>query len=130
MANTVTNTVLTDSAGGGTSRHYISYVDTSEETDTVLLDASALVGANSISHIKSVSASLVGFSATLEFDATADVPFLVLPEGESHFDFSKSPIPNNAGSGSTGDVTVTTVGLGAAGDSGTIFICYKKDSSS
>ena len=127
MANTVTKTSITDGARGGVLHLYLaSDGSTGELSNTVVLDASALEGGDNIKSIVSVKSSLVGFSATLEFDATADVPAVVLPAGEADQDFSYAPIPNTAGSGITGDVTITTAGFTASGDVGTVTIHYRK----
>lgn len=57
----------------------------------------------------------VGTVATLLWDATTDVPFLTLSEGNGHTrKFSKvGGITNNAGAGVTGDVLLTTAGVSA-----------------
>lgn len=127
MANTVTTTSITEGARGGVMHLYLaSDGSTGELSDTVVLDASALIGGDNIRSIVSVESSLVGFSAILEFDATADVPAVVLPEGESNQDFTYAPIPNTAGAGVTGDLTISTTGFSASGDVGTVTIRYRK----
>ena len=127
MANTVTKTSLTDGGHRGVMHIYIASDGSSGElSDEVVLDASALSGATAIKKIYKISSFLVGCSATLEFDATADVPFAVLPEGEAHMDQCLAPITNSEGSGSTGDVTISTAGFTASGDRGVIIIEYGK----
>ena len=130
MANTVTKTAIHDGKSIGHVRCYVASDGSSGElSDEVLLDASALAGAKNITQIFEVKGALVGFSAILEFDATADVPFITLPADEDFcFDFNANPIPNNAGSGITGDVTITTNGFTATGDYGWIEFKYSKDS--
>ena len=56
-----------------------------------------------------------GMSVKIEFDATSNVLAIGLSEDSTgHHDYSDfSGIPNNAGSGVTGDLDFTTVGAGA-----------------
>lgn len=127
MANTVTLTPILDGAVHGIMHVYLASDGASGElSDTVVLDASALAGAANITQIISVEASLIGFSAILEFDATTDVPAVVLQNGHEFYDFTTCPISNKAGAGITGDVTITTTGFTASGDVGHLIIKYKK----
>ena len=60
----------------------------------------------------------VGMSVKLEFDATSNVLLIGLPAdstGDEYYD-SFTGIPNNAGSGLTGDIDLTTTGH-SSGDS-------------
>ena len=60
----------------------------------------------------------VGMSVTLDFDATSNVLLIGLPAdstGDEYYD-SFTGIPNNAGSGVTGDIDLTTTGH-SSGDS-------------
>jgi|TARA_R100000084_G_scaffold78815_1_gene35982 hypothetical protein len=60
----------------------------------------------------------VGMSVKLEFDATSNVLLIGLPAdstGDEYYD-SFTGIPNNAGSGVTGDIDLTTTGH-SSGDS-------------
>lgn len=127
MANTVTKTSLVDGENVGEMHVYLASDGASGElTDEVVLDASALNGATAITEIISVKSSLIGFTARLEFDQTADHPAVVMPEGKEEQSFETAPIVNPAGTGTTGDVTVTTSGFTASGDVGTIVIKYRK----
>lgn len=128
MANAITSQTITDGDRNTVLKIYISGDGTGEETDTVVFDASAVVPSADSCSIMNVEGYLVGFSALLEFDATTDVPAINLP-GDDQFCFELdrrySGIPNNAGTGKTGDITMTTTGLGA-GDIGWFVIEVKK----
>lgn len=66
---------------------------------------------------------------TLLFDASSDVVFQGL-QANTHTVIDFEPmgggIINNAGSGVTGDVLITTIGNGTAGTTGTILMYVKK----
>lgn len=96
------------------------------------LSAATLIDASSYSPpftdcaIKAVHSNLNGFTAELLWDATADVHAISLADYEATYGHSElmgrhGGIPNNAGAGKTGDINITTVGLGA-NDHGTIQI--------
>ena len=129
MANTVTKTVLMDGDNLSYVRVYLASDGSSGElSDVVLLDASALAGAKNITTIYRIQGSCTGFSAILEFDATTDLPFATLPADEAFdLDFRANPIPNNAGTGITGDVTITTSGFSASGDAAFLLFTVGKD---
>jgi len=97
-------------------------------TATKVLDISTFTsgatGTDFIIH--EVIFSLDGFSVTLHGDATADVALLTLA-GTGHFTFDGlGALVNNAGSGKTGDMNLTTSGLGAATETGFIIFKIKK----
>lgn len=72
------------------------------------------------------TALLYGFTATLLWDATTDVEFLQLPEGEDIVDYERfGGLQNTAGTGKTGDIMITTTGL-AAGDVGILTLEFRK----
>jgi len=61
-----------------------------------------------------IHASINGMSVAVLWDATADVPAVILAPGMYTFDHGKRvQLPNNAGAGKTGDVLFTTIGAGA-----------------
>jgi hypothetical protein len=102
---------------------------TGDLTASKLVDISALdsgLGVNGLT-LMSVQWSLTGFSANLLWDATTDVPIIECSAGADSQDYSKfGGIKNNAGSGATGDVMITTTGYTAAGDGGHIYLCFRK----
>lgn len=69
--------------------------------------------------------AVVGMVATLLWDATTDVRILDLA-GNGMFDFTTfGGLPNNAGSGVTGDILLTTTGH-SSGDSYSIILELQK----
>ena len=69
-----------------------------------------------------IHASINGMSVAVLWDATADVPAVILAPGMYTFDHGKRVrLPNNAGSGKTGDVLFTTIGA-SAGDTYSIVL--------
>lgn len=124
MANAITQRTLLDG-----SRFFTIQIDivgdaTGEETDTLLIDASALEGAPADFKIRAIQWSLVGFDVELLWDATANVHAFSLPRGSDGLRASDTGahLQNNAGAGKTGDLLMTTLGLVDAGGHGTIII--------
>lgn len=125
MANTITNVKTFVNQKRVVTYLTLVYVD-AQETDYVVYDSSAIATTLGISDtldstILSISACVNAVSTArvfLEWDATTDVNAFTLPVGRSiqacyeHL----SGLPNQGGSGKTGDITLTTTGL-AAGDS-------------
>ena len=93
------------------------YVD-AEVAAAVVVDVSAYSCTRVA--IRCVKSSLAGHVGRLEWDATANTLALALPDGDFEFCATRNgPILNNAGTGITGDLVLTTLGL-AAGEAGTI----------
>jgi hypothetical protein len=66
-------------------------------------------------------------SVQIDLDATANVLLATLPENYSDtLDFSDYGVPNNAGTGITGDILFTTIGHAAA-DSYMVVITMTKN---
>lgn len=129
MANTVTSQVLQDGERNAVLHVYIASDGAAgEETDTVIVDVSALADAPSLVKVSKIKALISGFSAVLEWDADTDVPFLALPDGtDVELDYSDvGGLQNNGGTGVTGDITITTTGFSAAGDAGAITLWVRK----
>ena len=123
MANTVT--ILPQING---SRIFAYKIDiegdgSGEETATVIVDASTLTGSPTSLKICTLQWAFEGFSAELLWDATTDVHAFTMPEGTGGIRFNETGahLTNNAGAGKTGDILITTSGLGAAGH-GTLII--------
>lgn len=69
-----------------------------------------------------IHASINGMSVSLLWDATTDVPAVILAPGMYTFDHGKRiQLPNNAGAGKTGDILFTTIGA-SAGDTYSIVL--------
>jgi hypothetical protein len=130
MANTVNLRTIVDGTKYVVVHGYIaSDGATGELSDQVVIDASALTPAPTKMTIEKVYGHISGFIGTLEFDATADVPFMSLPDGESfNFDMvAEGGLKDNSGDGSTGDIVLTTSGFTASGDAGWFVIVARKD---
>lgn len=89
-------------------------------TATVVVDTSALTGGGvtATSHtISKIIYGLNGFSVNLHFDADTDVHAVTIPPGSGVIDLSVfGGVSNNAGTGITGDIMMTTNGVEAADD--------------
>lgn len=128
MANTISKKTILDGDSLYILELEIEGDGSGEETGTNIIDVSAIGGTPSGIVIRKAWWSLTGFSASLLWDATTDVLALQCYEGEGGLDYMQigGPIQNNAGTGKTGDLLMTTVGLGS-GDKGTIRLeCRKK----
>jgi len=101
---------------------------TGEAAAVKLVDLSALdanAGVSSL-HLTKVQWALTGFDVLLLWDATTDVALIELSAGEGEQDYlSFGGIPNNAGTGVTGDVMYTTVGY-VTGNAGHVILTFKK----
>jgi hypothetical protein len=130
MANTFTVRKLIDGPRHTVIHAYMASDGSSGElTDQVLVDASTLDPVPTKLVVECVKWNLDGFTATLEFDATADVPFMVLDSGsDGDKDFrSVGGLVDNSGVGSTGDITITSDGFSTVADNGSITIQVRKN---
>lgn len=71
--------------------------------------------------LERVHCSINGMSVNILWDATTDVPAFIAAPGVYTFDFCKIQLPNDAGTGKTGDILFTTIGA-SAGDTYTIVL--------
>ena len=104
-------------------------------TASILVNASTFndadgvaLGANSLS-LMGVQGACVGFTLSLLWEASADVPLIYIPEGQTiNQDFSKfGGIKDNSTTTSSGDVVITTAGYTAAtGDGGHLYLWFRK----
>lgn len=123
MANTVTKTVIHNG-----DKNYVVLVNivgdgSGELTDTTVAAASAIGTAATILR---VNYAMTGFSAALEWDATTDVQAVAIREDNHDFCFHEfGGVPNFATTGKTGNLFLTTTGLGN-GDKGTILVHLRK----
>ena len=86
-------------------------LDTSNVAKTQLVDVSALVPATARLKLKEAKWSAQqGLSINLYWDATTDVPFLCMSGSDHQCYAAEGHIPNNAGTGVTGDVDYETSG--------------------
>ncbi len=122
LTEALTNATRTIFAGGADA--------VGELTDQIVVDVSALSGSPGKVHLAKVQSRLRGFDVLLEFEATTDKPILTLtPELVDPLEFDGfGGIPNNGGTGVTGDISITTVGFATAGtDVGWIVLEVTKD---
>jgi len=91
--------------------------DTSSDfTNTVIIDVADLTGTPTNFKIKSVNYIMTGFSGVLRWDASTPTQAMALSQYDNFSDpFGDSgiPIDNDAGTGVTGKLTLTTSGLTA-----------------
>lgn len=131
MANTVSSRTLCDNAKEAELLIYLASDGASGElTDQAIVTASSLNPAASKLTIEDIEYTFIGFDGFLEFDATTDVPFAVLAGGvgPSKIKFCRvRGLKDNSGSGTTGNILLTTSGFSDSGDRGTIKIRVRKD---
>ena len=126
MADAVATQTIQD--GGQTAIFRFTNVsDGTGESAVTKIDVSALttnpvtkMSCDSVS-IEKIWFSNIGMGVKIYFDASTDVLVIQLPaDWTDELDFSEfSGVPDNAGSGTTGDIQFTTVGH-SSGDSYTI----------
>ena len=132
MANTIELQTIVDGP-----RHLVVKVHIhgeaagSDESETVLIDASTYTPAFTSCTLIGIHSSLVGFTAELLWDATTNISLIDLPDYEYNLNGHQigwfSGIPNNAAAGKTGDILITTTGMTTAADHGTIILELRKD---
>ncbi len=128
MADAVASQTIQDG-----ERKVTNVSDGTGESAVKKVDVSALASNSAGQACTSVSVeriywATVGMSVKLEFDATSNVLLIHLPAdstGDEYFDLF-SGIPNNAGSGVTGDIDFTTVGH-SSGDAYNIILVLNKN---
>ena len=131
MANLVQTTVLLDGP-----RNLVLLVNlasdnaSGELTNVLLVDRSNFVPTDGLElAVEKVSGSMSGFTATLSFDATADLAFCLLPNGD-WFDHNWTEFggisSNKSGAGANGDILISTAGFTATGDVATFLLAMRK----
>jgi len=132
MADAVTSQTIQD----GEKTAILKFTNVSDgtgESAVKKVDVSALATNSAGQTCTSVAVSRIywatfGMSVKLEFDATSNVLLVHLPAdstGDEYYDLFTG-IPNNAGSGVTGDIDLTTVGH-SSGDAYTIILVLTKN---
>ena len=132
MADAVTSQTIQDGARNLIMK-FTNVSDGSGESAVKKVDVSALsadpmTGATCTRVVISkIQFSTVGMSVKIEFDASTNVLAAHLPADYAvELDFTSfTGIPNNAGSGVTGDIDFTTVGHGS-GDAYTVVLTMVK----
>lgn len=125
MANTIAKQVILNG-----SRNYVIKVTlvcdgSGELANQLLLNATGDCGTDD--KIMKIDANFTGFSGTVKWDATTSViATQIVGDKDVHLNFWPiGGLVNNAGSGKTGDVVLSTVGFGS-GDIGEITLWMKK----
>ena len=132
MADAVTSQTIQD----GEKTAILKFTNVSDgtgESAVKKVDVSALATNSAGQTCTSVSVARIYWvtlcmSVKLEFDATSNVLLVHLPAdstGDEYYDLFTG-IPNNAGSGVTGDIDLTTVGH-SSGDAYTIILVLNKN---
>ena len=131
MADTVTSQTIQD-GDKITIMKFTNASDGTGESAVKKVDVSALK-ANSLGQsctsvtISRIYWACVGMRVNIEFDASTNVLAMPLPAdstGDEYYDLFTG-IPNNAGSGKTGDIDFTTVGH-SSGDAYSIILVLTK----
>lgn len=129
MANTITKTTIEEG-----TRNLVVVVNilgdaSGDETATVLIDRSTYTVTTDLEMtIDRVFGLLTGFSARLLVDGTTDIVVCQMPDGQP-FDYDWKAYggfsSNKVASGKTGDILITTSGLGSA-EQGTFTLVMRK----
>ena len=132
MADTVTSQTIQDGERVAVLK-FTNVSDGTGESAVKKVDVSALTTNSAGESCTSVSIAriywaCVGMRVNIEFDASTNVLAMPLPAdstGDEYYDLF-SGIPNNAGSGITGDIDFTTVGH-SSGDAYMIILVLNKN---
>ena len=132
MADTVTSQTIQDGERVAVLK-FTNVSDGTGESAVKKVDVSALTTNSAGDSCTSVSIAriywaCVGMRVNIEFDASTNVLAIPLPAdstGDEYYDLF-SGIPNNAGSGVTGDIDFTTVGH-SSGDAYSIILVLNKN---
>ncbi len=132
MADTVTSQTIQDGERVAVLK-FTNVSDGTGESAVKKVDVSALTKNSAGESCTSVSIAriywaCVGMRVNIEFDASTNVLAMPLPAdstGDEYYDLF-SGIPNNAGSGITGDIDFTTVGH-SSGDAYSIILVLNKN---
>lgn len=132
MADAVTSQTIQDGQKIAVLK-FTNVSDGTGESAVKKVDVSALQANNSGDACTSVSVARIywatrGMGVNLEFDATSNVLLTGLPAdstGDEYYDLFTG-IPNNAGSGVTGDIDFTTIGH-SSGDTYSIILVLNKN---
>ena len=123
MAHTITTQVLEDGNRNTCIKVNIKGDGASGElSKAIIFDASAYKTGSADNKLMDIDFCLNGFSAELFWDASTDVPLISLDQDISedmHYHHCGGLI-NNGGTGRTGDILITTNGLGASTNDGYI----------
>jgi len=130
VANTLSKTTIEDG-----QKNLIVQVDiigdgSGDESATLLIDVSTYGDLHGVTCsgvvLEKLQSTLEGFTARLLWDATTDVSAVFLGQGPTKLCWeAEGGRTNNAGTGKTGDLLITTTNLGS-GDQGTLILEMRK----
>jgi len=128
MPNIITKQTLIDSVRKSVVKVTIQGDGSGDETKYVLYDASSYSPPATSNKLMYINYALENFEVDLYWDATTDVYLMnLLANYQSEQCFKHyGGLINNAGIGKTGDILMSTNGLGAAENGTIIFTVYKK----
>jgi hypothetical protein len=132
MADTVTSQTIQDGDRQAVVK-FTNVSDGSGESAVKKVDVSALAKNGAGETCTKVSVARIywmtrGMGVNIEFDASTNVLLAGLPAdstGDEYYDYFTA-IPNNAGSGVTGDIDFTTVGHSSGDTYNIILVLIKK----
>jgi hypothetical protein len=121
MANALTTTYRLNGSRYFTAEVSITGDGSGEETATTILDPANITGKPTTFKIRAIQWQLDGFTAVLKWDADTDTHAFTISnyDGGIRFSDTGQHLVNNATTGRTGKVNITTIGLGA-GETGKI----------
>lgn len=129
MAVTVTTQTLLDGTRNTIIKVTILGDGATELTKQIIFDSSAYANDTQNNKLMRIQYNFDGFSGTLYWDASTDVQMMTL-NGDHPADqdfFYNGGLINNAGSGKTGDILLSTHGLGSIpAATGEIILYVKK----
>jgi|TARA_B100000085_G_scaffold45456_3_gene38667 hypothetical protein len=133
MADTVTSQTIQDGERVAIMK-FTNVSDGTGESAVKKVDVSALANSSQGKACTSVKVAKIwwacrGMGVNIEFDASTNVLITGLPAdstGDEYYSDVFTGIPNNAGSGKTGDIDFTTVGH-SSGDTYSIILELVKD---
>lgn len=129
MAATFTSQTLVDGSRNTVVKINIIGDGTGELTNTVIFDASTFINPDTNNKLDRIEYTLRNFAATLYWDANTPVVLLDLVANYpscQKFGKKYGGIINNAGTGKTGDIKITTQGLTGLPTTGEIILYIKK----
>jgi hypothetical protein len=128
MANTLTTQQILDGSRNIQLKVYIQGDGSGDLSKETLFDVSDWTYATTENKLMEIEYNLIGFSATLYWDATTDVPFMDLsadyPARQKFC--AVGGLVNNGGSGRTGNILISTKGLGSIPSGSGEIVIYLK----
>lgn len=128
MSNTITKTTLESGPRNLVQLINILGDGSGEETNTVLVDRSTFSPVSTKLAVEKIEGLASGFVGTLSFDATTDLVFARLPDGDwfcHDWRCFGGISASAAGTGYVGDILLSTSGLGS-GDVATFVMHMRK----